>query len=96
MAVHDGYHEGVIAEPRPAPNDDDGRDEPTGLLALPEGEVWSLLGRADVVLRGILAAQGREERRIWEERAQAWLREVNRAWVESQPPVAVRVWRAGS
>jgi hypothetical protein len=95
MAVHDGYHGSVIAERQPDPNED-GDSDPSGPAPLPEGEVWSLLRRADVVLRGILAAQGREERRIWEERAQAWLREVNRAWVESQPPTAVSVWRARS
>lgn len=44
-------------------------------------QVWLLLGRADVIVRGCLEAQDRAERQRWEERARAWLAEVNQAWV---------------
>jgi hypothetical protein len=44
-------------------------------------QVWLLLGKADVIVRGCLEARDRVERRLWEERARAWLLEVNRAWV---------------
>ena len=72
--VHDGYNRAVSSLPAARP-------EPTPEPA--ESEVWSLLGRADVVLRGVLDARDRKERRIWEERARAWLSEVNQAWVRS-------------
>jgi hypothetical protein len=47
-------------------------------------EVWQLLGRADVILRGVLQSQDRAERRLWEERARVWLDNVGQAWVQSQ------------
>jgi hypothetical protein len=50
---------------------------------MPDSEVWSLLGRADVILRGVLDGGDRAQRRIWEERARAWLREVNQAWARA-------------
>lgn len=62
---------------------DQNPDPAPAAVPMPDGEVWSLLGRADVILRGVLDARDREERRIWEERARAWLREVNQAWVRS-------------
>lgn len=55
------------------------RQEPTA--ALPDS-VWQLLGRADVTVRGVLAARA-AERRLWAERARAWLRGVGQAWVRS-------------
>jgi hypothetical protein len=72
----------VIAKLDPAGGQASG-DPPAAAAPLPEAEVWSLLGRADVVLRGVLEARDREQRRIWEERARAWLRDVNQAWVRS-------------
>ncbi len=47
----------------------------------PECEVWQLLGRADVIVRSVLEAQDRAERRLGEERARVWLRDVARAWL---------------
>ena len=52
-------------------------------VVLPDSEVWQLLGRADVIVRGILEAQDAAERRLWSERARAWLRDVGQAWVHS-------------
>ncbi len=49
----------------------------------PECEVWQLLGRADVIVRAVLEAQDRAERRLWEERARVWLRDVARAWLDT-------------
>ena len=48
-----------------------------------EAEVWQLLDRADVILRGVLAIQDSAERRRWEERMRIWLHNLNRAWVQS-------------
>jgi hypothetical protein len=48
-----------------------------------EAEVWELLGRADVIVRGVLEAKDAAERRLWAGRARAWLRDVGRAWVHS-------------
>jgi len=56
--------------------------EPAGGPA--ESEVWQLLGRADVVVRGVLEAQDRGERRLWEERARLWLQDLSQAWLRSQ------------
>ncbi len=50
----------------------------------PECEVWQLLGRADVIVRAVLEAQGRAERRLWEERARIWLQDVARAWLDTR------------
>jgi hypothetical protein len=55
--------------------------EPVPIAEVTVDQVWLLLGKADVVVRGCLEAQDRTERRIWEERARAWLAEVNQAWV---------------
>ena len=57
------------------------RQEPTA--ALPDSEVWELLGRADVIVRGVLESQDSAERRLWTERARVWLRDVGQAWVHS-------------
>jgi hypothetical protein len=49
----------------------------------PDREVWQLLGRADVIVRGVLEAQDRAERRLWEERARVWLGDVAGAWINT-------------
>ena len=69
----------VSAEPRAAAQGADGGADP-----LWEQEVWQLLGRADVIVRGVLEARSRAERRLWEESARAWLQDVDQAWVDSQ------------
>ncbi len=49
----------------------------------PECEVWQLLGRAVVIVRPVLEAQGRAERRHWDERARIWLRDAARVWLDN-------------
>jgi hypothetical protein len=49
----------------------------------PSTEVWQLLGRADVIVRGCLEARDRAERRLWEERARVWLEDVGQAWIRA-------------
>jgi hypothetical protein len=49
----------------------------------PECEVWQLLGRADVIVRAVLEAQDRAERRLWEGRARVWLQDAARAWLDT-------------
>lgn len=53
-----------------------------------EDDAWALLGRADVIVRGVLEAQDGAQRRRWQERARAWLRDVNQTWVQRPAPPA--------
>jgi hypothetical protein len=69
---------GQPAGPAPRPDQDRGQAGP------PRCEVWQLLGRADVIVRGCLESRDRAERRDWEERARAWLQDVDQAWIRSQ------------
>ena len=59
-----------------------------------EDELWDLLGRADVVMRALLAAPDRTSLQRCRGRAEAWLREVNQAWVRT-PVRRPREPRAG-
>ncbi len=84
MAVNDGkmaacrppeqvVTESPAAAPSPAPSGQG-----------PEGEVWQLLGRADVIVRAVLEAQDRAERRLWEERGPGLLQDLARAWLDTR------------
>ena len=46
-------------------------------------EVWQLLRRADVIVRALLEAHDRAARERCQERARAWLCDVNQAWVHT-------------
>jgi hypothetical protein len=75
-----------VIEPADAPTRDLERapaDQEHRQAGEPGCEVWQLLGRADVIVRGVLEAQDRGERRLWEERARVWLQDVDRAWLDT-------------
>jgi hypothetical protein len=74
----------VLPQPTPPLLSPAGDRPEADAARLGEAEVWQLLGRADLIVRGVLTDQDPDARRRWRERAGAWPQDVNRAWV-AQP-----------
>jgi hypothetical protein len=76
---------GVMALER-APKDPIGSLQPDASVPgdITESEVWQVLGRTDVILRRVLEAHDRADRRGWKARVQAWPADLGQAWIRTR------------